>query len=84
MKNIRKRKNNRRNASKDRRGKHSKLLFPIDGPRKRCRTIPKKFYESLGDLNTISKSSDMLLKGKIESNGKEEEFYCLQKTAVLS
>ena len=39
----------------------------------------KKFYESLGDLNTISKSSDMLLKGKIESNGKEEEFYCLQK-----
>lgn len=39
----------------------------------------KKFYESLGDINTISNLNDMLLKGEIERNGVKEEFYCLQK-----
>ena len=41
--------------------------------------IIKRFFESLGSISTVSELSDMLIKGKINMNGKVEEFYCIRR-----
>lgn len=41
--------------------------------------IIKRFFETLGSISSVSKLTDMLLKGNIEMNGKKEDFYCIRR-----
>ncbi len=41
--------------------------------------IIQYFYNSLGEMSSISEYRDMLVKGTLELNGKTEDFYCIRR-----
>lgn len=41
--------------------------------------VIKRFFEFQGAISSVSEFTDMLIKGSIEMNGKDEEFYCIRR-----